>query len=155
MDDHLNSRYETDALIWTDTQIALLRAGKFDQLDVENIISELGYQVRKDKREVATRIRRLLHHLLKYQFQPVRICNSWRQTIKTQRNQIEVVLKEMPSLRRMLDEYMAYAYPRAVNDAAEETHLPISVFPVESPYSIEQLLDPNFFPGKNEKAVEP
>nr|WP_090285694.1 MULTISPECIES: DUF29 family protein [unclassified Duganella] len=58
MDDHLNSRYEADALIWTDTQIALLRAGKFDQLDVENIISELAYQVRKDKREVATRIRR-------------------------------------------------------------------------------------------------
>lgn len=155
MDDHLNSRYETDALIWTDTQIALLRAGKFDQLDVENIISELGYQVRKDKREVATRIRRLLHHLLKYQFQPVRICNSWRQTIKTQRNQIEVVLKEMPSLRRMLDEYAEDAYPKAVRDAAEETHLPISAFPPTIPYTTDQLLDRSFYPGENEKAVDP
>ncbi|WP_432380250.1 hypothetical protein [Duganella sp. P38] len=32
MDDHLNNLYQTDALIWTDTQIALLRAGKYDQL---------------------------------------------------------------------------------------------------------------------------
>jgi hypothetical protein len=31
MDDHLNSLYETDALIWTETQVALLRARKFDQ----------------------------------------------------------------------------------------------------------------------------
>jgi len=155
MDDHLNSRYETDALIWTDTQIALLRAGKFDQLDVENIISELGYQVRKDKREVATRIRRLLHQLLKYQFQPVRICNSWRQTIRTQRDQNDVVLKGMPSLRRMLDEYAEDAYPKAVRDAAEATHLPISAFPPTIPYTTDQLLDRSFYPGENEKAVEP
>ncbi|MBV7536963.1 DUF29 domain-containing protein [Duganella sp. sic0402] len=78
MDVHLNSRYETDALIWTDTQIALLRAGKFDQLDVENIISELGYQVRKDKNEVSSRLRGLMAHLLKYQFQPVMIGKKFR-----------------------------------------------------------------------------
>jgi hypothetical protein len=35
MDDHLNSLYETDALIWTATQVALLRARKFDQLDLD------------------------------------------------------------------------------------------------------------------------
>lgn len=155
MDDHLANLYDTDALIWTETQIALLRAGKFDQLDVENIISELGYQVRKDKREVASRLRRLIMHLLKYQFQPARICNSWRQTIKTQRNQIAIVLNEMPSLRAMLDEYVVHAYPRALKDAAAETHLPISAFPTEIPYTLNQLLDENFLPGENEKAVEP
>ncbi|MRX07112.1 DUF29 family protein [Pseudoduganella sp. FT25W] len=155
MDDHLANLYDTDALIWTETQIALLRAGKFDQLDVENIISELGYQVRKDKREVASRLHRLIMHLLKYQFQPARICNSWRQTIKTQRNQIAIVLNEMPSLRAMLDEYVVHAYPRALKDAAAETHLPISAFPTEIPYTLNQLLDENFLPGENEKAVEP
>jgi hypothetical protein len=47
MDDHLNSLYETDALIWTETQVALLRARKFDQLDLENIIAELEYRCKK------------------------------------------------------------------------------------------------------------
>ncbi|MHA4867477.1 DUF29 domain-containing protein [Duganella sp. PWIR1] len=155
MDDHLNSLYETDALIWTEYQIALLRAGQFDQLDLENIISELGYQVRKDKREVETRIQLLLHHLLKYQFLPARICNSWRQTIKTQRRQIAKVLKRMPSLRRRLDDYVADAYPHAVRDAAEETHLPISTFPKEAPYTTDQILDEAFFPDKNQKAADP
>lgn len=65
MDDHLNSLYETDALIWTDYQITLLRAGHFDHLDLEHIISELGYQVRRDKREVETRIELILPYTTK------------------------------------------------------------------------------------------
>ncbi|NYE61434.1 hypothetical protein FHW58_002641 [Duganella sp. 1224] len=155
MDDHLNHLYETDALIWTERQIALLRAGQFDQLDVENIISELGYQVRKDKREVATRLRRLLHHLLQYQFQPTRIGNSWRQTIATQRRQIDVVLEEIPSLRRLLDDYAARAYPKAVRDAALETYLPASTFPNQLPYTLDQILDENYFPAPSKKAADP
>lgn len=155
MDDHLNSRYETDALIWTDTQIALLRAGKFDQLDVENIISELGYQVRKDKNEVASRLRGLIAHLLKYQFQPERRSHSWANTIDNHREEIQGVLKQMPSLRAQIDEYVAHNYPKAVRFAARDTHRPPSAFPQENPYTTEQILDVDFFPGENEKAVEP
>ncbi|MYM68572.1 DUF29 family protein [Pseudoduganella sp. FT55W] len=155
MDDHLNSLYETDALIWTEHQIALLRTGQFDQLDLENIISELGYQERKDKREVESRIELLLHHLLKYQFQPTRSCNSWLRTIKTQRKHIAKVLKRMPSLRRNLDEYVADEYPGAIKDAAAETHLPRSTFPKEVPYTTDQILDEDFFPEQNEKAADP
>lgn len=155
MDDHLNSLYEIDALIWTEHQIAMLRAGQFDQLDLEHIISELGYQVRRDQREVESRLRLLLHHLLKYQFQPVRICSSWRRTIKTQRTQIAKVLQKMPSLRRHLDEYVAYEYSAAVRNAAEETHLPQSTFPKEVPYTTNQILDLEFFPVPNEKAADP
>ncbi|MRW92165.1 DUF29 family protein [Duganella sp. FT80W] len=155
MDDHTNSLYETDALIWTETQIALLRAGKFDQLDVENIISELGYEVRKDKRQVAHRMRGLISHLLKYQYQPQRICKSWTQTIHQHRLKIDAVLKQMPSLRPSLDEYVMDAYPKAVRDAAQETRLPLSIFPRKCPYTTSQVLDEDFFPDENEKAVDP
>jgi hypothetical protein len=155
MDDHLDTPYETDALIWTETQIALLRAGKFDQLDVENIISELGYQVRKDKNEVASRLRGLMAHLLKYQFQPGRRSRSWISTINNHREGILAVLKEMPSLRPHIDDYIAYHYPKAVRAASIDTRLPASAFPKENPYTIEQILDQDFLPGQNEKAVEP
>lgn len=155
MDDHLNSRYETDALIWTDTQIALLRAGKFDQLDVENIISELGYQVRKDKNEVASRLRGLIAHLLKYQFQPQRRSHSWVRTILHHRIAILGIFNQMPSLRPQIEEYVAHNYPKAARDAARETKLPSSLFPAATPYTVDQILDEDFFPGENEKAVEP
>lgn len=155
MDDHLNSRYETDALIWTETQIALLRAGKFDQLDVENIISELGYQVRKDKNEVASRLRGLMAHLLKYQFQPERRSRSWVSTIIQHRIAILGIFNQMPSLRPQIEEYLAHSYPKAARDAARETKLTRLAFPAENPYTVDQILDEDFFPGENEKAVEP
>lgn len=155
MDDHTNSLYETDALIWTETQIALLRAGKFDQLDLENIISELGYQVRKDKNEVASRLRGLMAHLLKYQFQPQRRSRSWSSTINNHREGIASVLRQMPSLRPQLDEYISHNYPRAIRAAMLDTHLPPSAFPLENPYTAAQILDFDFFPGENEKAVDP
>jgi hypothetical protein len=148
MDDHLNNRYEADALIWTETQIALLRAGKFDQLDLENIISELGYQVRKDKNEVASRLRGLIAHLLKYQFQPQRRSRSWASTINNHREEIQGVLKQMPSLRPQVDDYVAHAYPKAVRTAILDTHMPVSAFPQENPYSTEQILDVDFYPGE-------
>jgi len=155
MDDHLNSLYETDALIWTETQIALLRAGQFDQLDLENIISELGYQVRKDKNEVASRLCGLMTHLLKYQFQTQRRSRSWVSTIIQHRIAILGIFNQMPSLRPHIDEYVAYYYPKAARAAARETKLPHTVFPAENPYTVEQILDEEFFPGENEKAVEP
>jgi hypothetical protein len=155
MDDHLSDLYESDALIWTETQIALLRAGKFDQLDLENIISELGYQVRKDKSEVASRLRGLIAHLLKYQFQPERRSRSWANTIDNHREGILDVLTQMPSLRAHLDEYIAHNYPKAVRAAARDTRKPRAAFPKENPYTTEQILDVEFFPGENEKAVEP
>jgi len=155
MDDHLSNLYETDALIWTETQIALLRAGKFDQLDLENIISELGYQVRKDKNEVASRLRGLMAHLLKYQFQPGRRSHSWASTIHNHREEIQGVLNQMPSLRPQLDEYVAHAYPKAVRTAVLDTRMRASDFPRENPYTTEQILDFTFFPSENEKAADP
>ena len=155
MDDHLNNLYETDALIWTDTQIALLRAGKYDQLDLENIISELGYQVRKDKRQVAHRMIGLLSHLLKYQYQPQRICRSWTHTIHNHRSKIDAIVSQMPSLAPVLDEYIADAYPRAVKDAAREARLPPSIFPRKCAFTKRQILDEDFFPAKTKKPLIP
>jgi hypothetical protein len=155
MDDHINNLYEADALIWTERQIALLRAGKFDQLDLENIISELGYQVRKDKRQVAHRMTGLLSHLLKYQYQPQRISKSWLHTLRNHRDKIDAILKQMPSLRPQLEEYVMDAYPRAVKEAARETRLPVSAFPRKCPYTVTQILDEEFFPDKNQKAADP
>jgi hypothetical protein len=154
MDDHINNAYETDALIWTNTQIALLRAGKFDQLDLNNIISELEYQVRKDKREVAHRLIDLMAHLLKYQYQPQRISTSWTRTIAGHRREIAGILKEMPSLRPAIDGYVAKGYPKAVRDASRETRLPPTKFPQQNPFTVQQILDEDFWPGENEKAAE-
>lgn len=148
MDDHINKPYDTDALIWTETQIALLRAGKFDQLDLENIILELKYQVQTDKDEVASRLRGLLTNLLKYQFQPQRHSPSWVSKIIEHRNEVLSILEQMPSLRTQVEEYVMRNYPKAVAAAARETRTAVACFPQENPYTLDQILDSDFFPGE-------
>ncbi|MYM35336.1 DUF29 family protein [Duganella sp. FT94W] len=79
----------------------------------------------------------------------------WANTIDNHRGEIEGVLKQMPSLRPQIDEYVAHNYPNAVRFAARDTHRPPPAFPQENPYTVEQTLDVDFFPGENDKAVDP
>ena len=153
MDDHINDLYETDLLLWTGKQVELLRAKKFDQLDIENIIGELEGYVNRDKREVASRLRVLQTHLLKYKFQPRRISTSWISTINEQRSAIESVLSDMPSLRPAIEDYVAQSYSKAAKDASRETRLPPSAFPKANPFTVQQILDEDYWPGENEKAA--
>lgn len=106
MDDHINNRSEPDALIWSETQIALLRAGQFDQLDLENVIAELELQVQEDKDEVVRRLRSLMTNLLKYEFRPHQRLPHWGSIILEHRYEILGILKQMPSLRLQLNEYV-------------------------------------------------
>jgi len=154
MDDHLDTDYDTDLLLWTNRQVELLRTKKFDLLDLDNIISELEYQVRKDKREVMHRLIGLMTHLLKYKYQPQRISASWTRTIIGHRREVTGILHDMPSLRPAIDDYVANGYPKALRDAIRETRLPGATFPKENPFTVQQILDEDFWPGENEKAAE-
>jgi Domain of unknown function DUF29 len=70
----------------------------------------------------------LLAHLLKWQAQPKRRSRRWAATIAEQRDQIDALLDENPSLRSYLDGVARRAYPRAVRLAAIETGLPRHAF---------------------------
>jgi uncharacterized protein DUF29 len=132
--------YDEDLLAWSERQVAHLRAGQLDRLDVEHLIEELEGMAGKLRRELKNRLRILLAHLLKWQAQPKRRARSWAATIAEQRDQIEAVLEENPSLRRSLDEVARSAYPRAVRLAAIETGLPREAFPPELPYAVADIL---------------
>jgi hypothetical protein len=133
-------RYDTDLLAWAEQQVAHLRAGQFDQLDVEHVIEELEAMAGKLRRELKNRLRVLLAHLLKWQAQPKRRSRSWAATIAEQRDQIDSLLEENPSLRQNLDEVARSAYPRAIRLAAIDTGLPRQAFPAELPYTAAQIL---------------
>jgi hypothetical protein len=132
--------YDQDLLAWAERQAEHLRAGQLDQLDVEHLIEELEAMAGRLRRELKNRLRVLLAHLLKWQAQRRRRSRSWAATIAEQRDQIEALLEENPSLRRDLDEIARSAYPRAVRLAAIETGLPRDAFPDELPYARGDIL---------------
>lgn len=139
-------RYEDDFIVWLEAQAEFLRAGQLELLDKENLIDEIKSMANRDRRELKNRLELLIAHLLKRQFQPEHKIRSWDSTIDEQRRQIELIIDDSPSLRPTVQAKMDSCYPHALRKAAGETGLPLSHFPPQLPYSVEQLLDDDFLP---------
>jgi hypothetical protein len=146
--------YETDFNRWVHQQIGLIKAAKTNELDWEHLLAELENMGKSNLRELESRFIVLIAHLLKWQFQLTTLTaqwsefngKSWRLTIIEQRTQLAYLLEELPSLRRELPNAIAKIYSKAVSFAAEESGLPKAIFPTTCPYTIEQLLDKQFYP---------
>jgi hypothetical protein len=63
-------------------EAALLRPGRLDAADVENIAEEIESMGRGEKRELVDRLTILLMHLLKWHFQPGFRSASWSSSIR-------------------------------------------------------------------------
>ncbi|MFN8488372.1 MAG: DUF29 domain-containing protein [Caldilineaceae bacterium] len=138
--------YNHDFYAWTQQQVALFQAEELEKLDLPNLIEEIEAMGISQRNEITSRLVVLLMHLLKLRYQARRHVNSWLNTIRTQRVDIEIVLVSSPSLRRFIPDTIAYAYPRARKRAAQETGLPLGTFPVICPWSIEEILDEDWLP---------
>ena len=138
--------YEQDFYGWTVEQVALLQNKQFDQIDLEHIIEEIESMGKAERNQLRNRLTVLLMHLLKWQYEPSRRCTSWVQTIREQRRAIPRLIKDNPSLKSSLADLLLDAYSNAVEDAADETNLPISLFPTDCPWSYTQFMDKEFFP---------
>jgi Domain of unknown function DUF29 len=73
------SFYEEDYLAWTEQQVALLRAGRADEVDLGNLIDELEDMGRAEWRDLENRLESLLAHMLKRDYQPEKRSRSWGQ----------------------------------------------------------------------------
>ena len=147
MDTLKRPTYEEDFVLWLEHQTELLRQGRLSELDLENLAEEVESIGRSDKREVKNRLITLLVHLLKYQFQKERRSRSWIATIAEQRQQLELVFEDSPSLlKSYTPEVFGSSYRYARRKAGRETRLPLETFPETSPYTLEQTLDEDFFP---------
>lgn len=140
--------YEEDFALWSAEQAALIRAGKFDRLDLENVAEEIESLGRSDRHAIRSRLAVLMMHLLKWERQPAERSRSWMSTIRGQRREILRLLKDSPSLKPFPGKVFEDEYPWAREKASEETTIFLHLFPETCPYTIEQILDPDFLPGE-------
>lgn len=141
------STYADDFVAWAQRQVQALRAGRLDALDVEHLAEEIESMGERDRREVRSRLRVLLAHLLKWQYQPGYRGPSWIATIDEQRNELADVLARSPSLWHVVRDDFGRCYEQGRRTALKETGLPSTSVPQACPYSVEQVLDPEYLPG--------
>jgi len=140
--------YERDFYAWTQEQATLLRTGRLEQLDTEHLAEEIEALGRQERREFVNRLGILLGHLLKWQFQPQLRGKSWQATIIEQRQDIQELIAESPSLKSYLAEAMEKAYRKGLLLVVRETPLSLQDLPDQCPYTFEQVMDPSFYPEK-------
>ena len=141
--------YEKDFVAWSALTAEAIREGRWSEIDQSVLAEEIESMGRSDTRETSNRLAVLLAHLLKWQFQPEKRTSSWQITIAVQRDDVTGLLAESPSLRQKLD--LPKVYQRAKKQAFYETGMPDEWgFPRECPWTLEQVLDTEYWPGDPE-----
>jgi hypothetical protein len=135
----MNNIYETDYAYWAETMAEKLQQRDFNSLDIDNLVEEIKDLSKRERDKLLSSIRLIIHHLLKWDYQPQKRSRSWEITIKRERNNIEFYLEDSPSLKKYLcDEWIKKIYGNACLDAMKETGLN---FPDICPYSIVEILE--------------
>ncbi|GCL39632.1 MAG: DUF29 domain-containing protein [Sphaerospermopsis kisseleviana] len=140
------SLYEQDYLLWIEDTVNKLQSRDIEGLDFENLIEEIESLGRSDKRELESRLRELLEHILKRKYLNMPDCyRGWVESIIKQRIGIRDLLKDSPSLKP----YFAKVFDEAYADALKVVYksYPQCEFPDTWPFSrdIEAMLNVDFW----------
>jgi len=150
----LSALYSNDYTAWAHKTAEFLRAGRFADLDIDHLLEELEGMGASERNELENRLRALLAHLLKWQYQYQQLPDrwqefdgrSWRNMLKTQRNEILFLFERKPGTKRFFEEAIVESYRYARVLAADETNLSLDTFPATCQYSQAQILDKDFYP---------
>lgn len=142
----LSALYLADETAWLEAMSAFAAARNAEEIDWANLSEYLSDMAKRDRREVASRLKVLMAHVLKWQYQPLRQSKSWVNTICDQQEELSDIL-DSRTLRNHAATILTEIYPRAVGSAARETELPRETFPADCPYTLDELLSPDFPPA--------
>jgi hypothetical protein len=140
--------YDQDFYTWALTTAAAIRHGEWQDLDLAHVAEEIESLGISRAHAVTSHLKQLVMHLLKWQYQPSRqqTGHSWESTIINARSEIAALLDENPGLKPHLEAFLSKAYPTARRLARAQTRLPLTMFPETCPWTLEQMLDDDFFP---------
>jgi CII-binding regulator of phage lambda lysogenization HflD len=143
---NLKTLYEIDTNQWLEETIELLKANRFNELDLENLIEELEALGRNDKNAVESLLEQVIRHLLLLQYwlkESEYNKSHWQAEITGFRTQLKRRLTS--NLRNHLLKELSSLYQDALAYVRQKTSLEVD-FPAECPYSLEELLNINWFP---------
>ena len=126
--------YDEDYAAWLDYQVGLIKAGRWNEIDRDNLIDEVESLGRSEFRAFVSAIEVVLLHMLKWDFQPERPTRSWATSIASHRLRAKDELEDNPSFKARIGEAIERAYRLARTDASGETGLPLDAFAAECPY---------------------
>lgn len=143
----LQELYQNDDYLWLQQTIQLLKIKDFESLDIESLIEELESLGRSEFNQVRSLSRQIIIHLLLLEYweqEYDRNYRHWRGEIIAFRDDLSHGLTT--TLKNKLIPELDSIYKVAVSFVSQKTGLSESIFPATCPYSLEQLLEDNWYP---------
>ena len=138
------ARYEDDLYTWVNQQVALLRAGRLDEIDAENIAEELSDVGAEQYDKLESALEVLLMHMLKWDHQPERRSRSWSLTILEQRQRVAKQLRKSPGLKSRLSEAVEDGFALGRTRDAREMRVKPQALPAPCPYDWDAIMNREF-----------
>lgn len=132
---------EADLYSWAMRQAELLRAGRLSEIDPVAIAEEIDDVGLEEYHRLEGALRVVMLHLLKWDHQADRRSRSSALSIREHRRRTHRQLRRSPGLKSQLDEALEAAYEDARLEAAAETDLPLSAFPVRRPFEYSEIME--------------
>jgi hypothetical protein len=135
--------YEQDLHAWSEAQADLLRRRRFAELDLEHVVEEIEDVGGSLYREVRSRIRTIMEHLLKLEHSAASEPRAgWKRTIRRERADLAEDLT--PSLRPRIERGLARFYTAARTEAAAALRAhgepaAADALPQTAPYTLDQI----------------
>ena len=149
--------YQEDFPLWAERQAALLRAKRFDELDLENLIEEVEDLSRRERDRVESHVESILEHLLQLERSNATTPRrGWLVTVDRQRAQLG--RKLTTTLRHHLEGELPAVYAglrRPLARQLEKDHAPADALPAGCPYTLDQILDPDWYPEHGHDSKDP
>lgn len=145
----MGTTYEADTVAWASEQVALLRAGRLAEIDIEHIAEEIEEIGKGDMRALRSAIREALEHLLKLKYSPaVDPRADWKASIAKQRAAISDLLMDSPGLKPKIQGLFEQSWRHARKFAliGMEKYGETPNIPEVVPFALGQVLDDDFFP---------
>lgn len=144
--------YEKDFLLWSEQQAAALRAGNLAALDKDGLLEELEDMGNERKEALQSLIRNILAHLLKLEYSSAtdpRV--GWVEEVTEFRAQAETKLDDTPSLKHYAEGLHQKAWPQArkMVEKSFRVYQEKAKLPNNCPYTLDNVLDYDFFPKLN------
>ena len=124
----------------------VIRDGRWDDLDRENVVDEIESLGFRDRRRVQRLLSWIITELSLWWAQPERRCGVWSSRILDRRDQLEMILADSPSLQDELSAVVDEVLPSAVEVAVRKAGLINNPYPAHCSFTVEQILDADFWP---------
>lgn len=136
--------YDRDFYTWSLEQARLVREGRWNAVDRDNVAEEIESLGREQFNKLASALRVLMLHMLKWDHQPQLRSRSWVLSIETQRLELADIVADNPGLRPRIPEAIARGYRKARLEAARETELDKNEFATTCPYGWDDIVSRTF-----------